>query len=111
MDNIAGWPIPEVVEKYYPGGFFGEDRDGCPIWIEVNGYMDVKGMAFSAKKNDIIKARMKLVENLVTKMMEDASKKHGKTIDQGTMIYDMEGELTILNINHFDFLELKGKIV
>lgn len=43
IDNIAAWQAPEVISKYYPGGYFGEDKDGCPLWIELNGYLDVKG--------------------------------------------------------------------
>ena len=37
------WTPPEVLLKYHPGGFFGHDKEGCPIWIDPIGRADVKG--------------------------------------------------------------------
>ena len=43
MDCILNWKAPEVLRKYYPGGFAGFDKEGCPVWIIPFGHADVKG--------------------------------------------------------------------
>ncbi len=37
------WQPPDVLTKYSPGGLFGHDKEGCPIWIEPIGLADVQG--------------------------------------------------------------------
>jgi hypothetical protein len=32
------------LKKFWPGGIHGYDKKGCPIWIDVPGYADVKGL-------------------------------------------------------------------
>ncbi len=43
-DTIDDFDLPEVLQKYYPGGFYGYNKEGCPIYIEVMGYADIKGI-------------------------------------------------------------------
>ena len=43
VDKLLDWKVPEVLEKYYPGGLYGEDREGYPIWIDSLGTVDLKG--------------------------------------------------------------------
>ncbi len=33
----------QVVTKYLPGSFFGEDRKGRPVFYDFMGNLDVKG--------------------------------------------------------------------
>ena len=35
--------LPKVLKKCFPGGFFGEDRDGNPVWYDAMGNIDFKG--------------------------------------------------------------------
>lgn len=42
-DTILDWTPPEVLTKYYPGGQYGFDKDGYPVWIDALGYADIKG--------------------------------------------------------------------
>ena len=38
--SIFTW---QVLQKYFPGGFFGEDRDGHPVYYDFYGNIDTKG--------------------------------------------------------------------
>ena len=42
-DDLLKWDAPEVLKKYYPGGYFGHDKEGCPMWIDTLGTVDLKG--------------------------------------------------------------------
>ncbi len=35
---------PEVLQRYYPGGLAGFDKEGRPVWIDTTGRADPKGM-------------------------------------------------------------------
>ena len=44
LDTILNdYEMPEVIDKYLPGGFFGEDREGHPVWYEWSGNIDARG--------------------------------------------------------------------
>ena len=90
-DTLLDWDVPEVLKMYYPGGFFGEDKHGCPIWIDTLGTIDPKGIALSAKRQDIIRYKMLSAEIFEKKMVPEASKKHKKRVEECTIVFDMEG--------------------
>ena len=41
---LQDYTPPEVIKKYFPGGFFGEDREGRPVWYDNFGNVDSRGM-------------------------------------------------------------------
>jgi uncharacterized protein YfaQ (DUF2300 family) len=43
VDSVLDWDIPEVIARYYPGGFAGYEHNGTPIWIDCLGKLDLKG--------------------------------------------------------------------
>ncbi len=43
LDTIIEDYRPPEVFQYNPGGFFGEDRDGHPIWYDRIGRLDLRG--------------------------------------------------------------------
>ena len=43
IDMLHSWDPPDVLKKYYPGGFAGFDQEGCPVWIIPFGQADMKG--------------------------------------------------------------------
>ena len=40
---LDDYVIPEVMQKYYPGGICGQDKEGSLIWIDPCGMVDMKG--------------------------------------------------------------------
>ncbi|XP_018606728.1 SEC14-like protein 2 [Scleropages formosus] len=90
VDTIIDWQPPEVIEKYLSGGMCGYDREGSPIWYDVIGPLDPKGLLFSCTKQDFLRYKIRDTE-LLRKECEKQSKKLGKNIESITLIYDCEG--------------------
>ena len=40
---LQDYTPPEVIKKYFPGGLFGEDREGRPVWYDNFGNVDSRG--------------------------------------------------------------------
>ena len=43
VERLLRWKPPAVLSHFYPGGFAGFDRDGCPVWIIPFGGADMRG--------------------------------------------------------------------
>lgn len=56
--------LPQVIRKYMSGGMCGYDREGSPIWYEIIGPLDAKGLLFSASKQDLLKNKFRDCELL-----------------------------------------------
>ncbi|XP_076023520.1 SEC14-like protein 2 isoform X2 [Genypterus blacodes] len=84
------WRPPEVIEKYLSGGMCGYDREGSPIWYDVIGPMDPKGLFLSASKQDFIKSKIRDCE-MLQKECSLQSQRLGRNVESVTMIYDVEG--------------------
>lgn len=54
----------QVIEKYVSGGMCGYDREGSPIWYDVIGPLDPKGLLLSATKQDFLKTKIRHTEML-----------------------------------------------
>ncbi|POI20844.1 hypothetical protein CIB84_015408 [Bambusicola thoracicus] len=89
-DNIIAWEAPEVIRKYMAGGMCGYDREGSPIWYDVIGPLDPKGLLFSASKQDLLKNKFRDCE-LLRQECEKQSQKLGKKVEMVLMVYDCEG--------------------
>jgi hypothetical protein len=90
-DKLLEWKIPEVLTKYSPGNYFGHDKKGFPIWYELLGRYDMKGLMLSATKKDIVKYRIAMIEHLLANIFPKCSKEAGKRIDKCDFIVDMDG--------------------
>ncbi|NXK51642.1 S14L2 protein, partial [Chauna torquata] len=80
----------QVIRKYMSGGMCGYDREGSPIWYEIIGPLDAKGLLFSASKQDLLKNKFRDCE-LLRHECERQSQKLGKKIEMVLMVYDCEG--------------------
>ncbi|XP_058474028.1 SEC14-like protein 2 [Solea solea] len=105
---ISDYQPPEVIEKYVSGGMCGYDREGSPIWYDVIGPLDPKGLLLSATKQDFLKTKIKHTEMLQRECRRQ-SEKLGKNIEAITLIYDCEG----LGLKHVwkPAIETYGKVL
>ncbi|KAI3362457.1 hypothetical protein L3Q82_012746, partial [Scortum barcoo] len=87
---ISEWKPPEVIEKFLSGGMCGYDREGSPIWYDVIGPLDPKGLLLSATKQDYMKTKIRHIEMLQRECRRQ-TEKLGKNIEAITLIYDCEG--------------------
>ncbi|XP_049644859.1 SEC14-like protein 4 [Suncus etruscus] len=90
LDNIFSWQPPEVIQRYDTGGLSGYDFEGCPVWFDIIGTMDPRGLLQSAPKQELIRKRIKVLEMLLHEC-ELQSQKLGKKIETIIMVFDMEG--------------------
>ncbi|NXU59858.1 S14L2 protein, partial [Turnix velox] len=82
--------LPQVIRKYMSGGMCGYDREGSPIWYEIIGPLDPRGLLFSASKQDLLKNKFRDCE-LLRHECEKQTQKLGKKIEMVMMVYDCEG--------------------
>ncbi|NWI40275.1 S14L2 protein, partial [Picathartes gymnocephalus] len=80
----------QVIRKYMSGGMCGYDREGSPVWYEIIGPLDAKGLLFSASKQDLIKNKFRDCE-LLRRECDQQSEKLGKKVEMVMMVYDCEG--------------------
>ncbi|XP_036908407.1 SEC14-like protein 4 [Sturnira hondurensis] len=90
LDNILEWQPSEVIRLYDSGSLFGYDYDGCPVWFEIIGNLDPKGLLLSASKQELIRRRIKNCE-LLLRECELQSQKLGRKIETMIMVADMQG--------------------
>ncbi|XP_051887849.1 SEC14-like protein 2 [Pristis pectinata] len=104
----SNWEPPEVITRYFAGGMCGYDKEGSPIWYDVIGPLDPKGLMHSASKQDFLKTKIRDCELLREECIKQ-SKKHGKHIEAITMIYDCEN----LGLKHLwkPAVELYGEVL
>ncbi|KAK9532198.1 hypothetical protein VZT92_009595 [Zoarces viviparus] len=87
---ISDWKPPEVIEQYVSGGMCGFDREGSPIWYDVIGPLDPKGLLLSATKQDFMRSKIRHTEMLQQECRRQ-SEKLGQNIEAISLIYDCEG--------------------
>ncbi|XP_037609680.1 SEC14-like protein 2 [Sebastes umbrosus] len=87
---ISDWKPPEVIEEYVSGGMCGYDREGSPIWYDVIGPLDPKGLLLSATKQDYMKTKIRDTE-MLHRECKSQSEKWGQNIEAISLIYDCEG--------------------
>uniref|UniRef100_A0A672Z118 SEC14-like protein 2 n=1 Tax=Sphaeramia orbicularis TaxID=375764 RepID=A0A672Z118_9TELE len=87
---ISDWTPPEVIEKFVSGGMCGYDKEGSPIWYDVIGPLDPKGLLLSATKQDFLKTKIRHTE-MLRRECDKQSEKLKKNIENITLIYDCEG--------------------
>ncbi|XP_058388279.1 SEC14-like protein 4 [Diceros bicornis minor] len=90
LDNILTWQPSEVIQLYDSGGLCGYDYEGCPVWFDLIGTLDPKGLLLSASKQDLIRKRTRVCE-LLMQQCELQSQKLGRKIETVLLVFDLEG--------------------
>ncbi|KAM6986440.1 SEC14-like protein 2 [Aplochiton taeniatus] len=105
---ITDWKPPEVIEKYVSGGMCGYDREGSPIWYDLVGPLDPKGLMLSTSKQSFMKKKVRDSE-LLRRECQRQSEKLGQNIEFITLVYDCEG----LGLKHLwkPALEAYGEVL
>eukprot|EP01136_Pigoraptor_vietnamica_P010380 Opistho-1_new@3353 len=81
---------PEVIEKYYPVGYHGYDRDGCPVFVDRIGSIDFKTLIRCCRRDDFRRVKVYHAERLF-ELCEPQTAKLGKKIERLTAVMDMSG--------------------
>lgn len=68
------------------GGMCGYDREGSPVWYDIIGPLDPKGLLFSASKQDLLKNKFRDCE-LLRQECEKQSQKVGDCLAVPTHPY------------------------
>ena len=64
----------QVIERFVSGGMCGYDREGAPIWYDVIGPLDPKGLLLSATKQDFLKTKIRDTEMLQQECQRQSQK-------------------------------------
>ncbi|XP_042193700.1 SEC14-like protein 2 [Callorhinchus milii] len=102
------WDPPEVLIRYFAGGMCGYDKEGSPIWYDVIGPLDPKGLMYSVSKQDFLKTKIRDCERLREECVKQ-SVAHSTNIEAIIMIYDCEN----LGLKHLwkPAVELYGEVL
>ena len=93
---MSGFNACDVLKQFYPGGFFGNDIEGRPVFIEPLGHIDFHGLLNSVSANDILSYKREYAKEL-HKRCQTKEKELGKTfLQRGVLLLDAEGG----NTNH-----------
>ncbi|XP_071790244.1 SEC14-like protein 3 isoform X2 [Asterias amurensis] len=109
VDYLANqWTPPEVLDKHFVGGLFGEARDGSPVWFDPYGHIDTKGIVMSVTRNDFLKFKILACER-IQKALKEQSKKHGRRIEMYTLVFDLDK----VNFSHLwrPFVNLYNEVI
>ena len=69
--------LAQVVQQYLSGGMCGYDLEGSPIWYDIIGPLDAKGLLLSASKQDLFKTKMRDCELLLQECIRQTEKVRG----------------------------------
>ncbi|KAL0965202.1 hypothetical protein UPYG_G00278130 [Umbra pygmaea] len=87
---VEDWKPPEVIERYVSGGMCGYDLEGSPIWYDIIGPLDPKGLMMSCTKQDFLRTKIRDTERL-RRECQKQTQKLGKNVESITLIYDCDG--------------------
>ncbi|THD26940.1 SEC14 protein 2 [Fasciola hepatica] len=92
VDTILTWfKVPEVIEKYFPGGICGHDKLGRPLFIAPVGCLDPKSFLKCVTRTEFLQSRVYELERVMKVVLPTAAAEAGRPIEQLSVIMDMQG--------------------
>merc|ERR1719239_1749915 len=85
----------ETLNKYFPGGWHGHDRESRPLYLLRLGQMDVKGLVKSVGEEGLLKHSLAICEEGL-RLTQKATEELGRPITTWCLLVDLEG----LNMRH-----------
>ncbi|XP_065302674.1 SEC14-like protein 2 isoform X1 [Dermacentor albipictus] len=101
---IERYECHPVLKKYFPGGIFNHDRDGCPVYIVPVGHGDFRGMLQCLSKEDLVRHMIYTME-MMQRDMDSQTRKLGKTVNTAFFLFDYEG-FSLKQVYSWQVLEL-----
>lgn len=89
VDEIDEWEAPTIFKDFIPQGTTGFDKEGSPIIIIPFAGVDIWGLLHSARRGDIIKNTIKVLERFM-KIAYKQSFEHGAEARKFVVIFDMD---------------------
>ncbi|KAM7540650.1 hypothetical protein Aperf_G00000030171 [Anoplocephala perfoliata] len=87
---LTSFTVPEVIEKYLPGGICGQDKFGHPVYIIPAGTIDVFGLMHSVSKRQLALSIYYLLDNFENEVLPAQTRKMDKLINQLVFIFDLQ---------------------
>ncbi|XP_022092458.1 SEC14-like protein 1 isoform X2 [Acanthaster planci] len=87
---LSTWEPPEILTRFFAGGWHHYDSEGRPLYIVRLGQMDVKGLIKAAGEEAILRHVLSINEEGLRRT-EEATKKAGHPISSWTCLVDCEG--------------------
>lgn len=78
-----------ILRQYFPGGIFGHDKDGSPIYIINIGSGDFKGMLQCLSKEQLVMHVVYVLEQL-QRGRDSQTRKLGKLVDTSVFLFDFD---------------------
>ncbi|XP_004930377.1 SEC14-like protein 2 isoform X1 [Bombyx mori] len=88
--TLPSWQAPEVLQKHFPSGSTGFDKEGSPVIIVPFVGLDVWGLLHSFTRTEVIRMILKHLENYLAIARKQALT-HGPDALKVTVIFDLEG--------------------
>ncbi|KAJ1530745.1 hypothetical protein ONE63_005600 [Megalurothrips usitatus] len=88
VDSIREWQPPEVLDKYYPSGLSGFDKEGSPVIVVPFSGLDIFGMLHSVTKREFIQMTIKQMETYLWLGRQQAQQ-HGEAALGLVAVIDM----------------------
>ncbi|XP_047141599.1 SEC14-like protein 2 isoform X1 [Hydra vulgaris] len=80
----------KVLQKYYPGNYFGFDRDNRPVFYDAIGQCDFFGILHAVKADEVIEYRRNLAKEGL-RLASQRSEELGFKVTQITVVFDLDG--------------------
>ncbi|KAH9523859.1 hypothetical protein Btru_047251 [Bulinus truncatus] len=88
VDLTTSYTPSKFLDDYYAGGLCGEDKEGSPVYYELFGTLDMRGIIMSVQRRELITYKL-FQHELIKEYLKMLSKEKGKEITNILIVVDM----------------------